>query len=102
MFRTNTSIQLYRETIDWQGNRSSELLGTFDGWIEEGSNLVFVRNKEGKVGVTEMGMGTLFLFSDIDLSNCYFIEDGKRREIVQKYRYVDGKNRFHHIEVIYK
>ena len=102
MFRTNTSIQLYKEEFDWKGNRVSNLIGEFGGWIEEGSNLVFIRNSEGKIGVTEMGQGTLFLFDDVDLKDSYFIEDGKRRDVIQFYRYVDGKGRFHHIEVIYK
>ena len=102
MIRTNTTVEIYKNEVDWKGNSTPQLIGTYDGWLEHGSNLVFVRDREGRSGVTEMGKGTLFLFDDVNLDNAYFMVDGTRRDILQWYRYVDGKNRFHHIEVIYQ
>ena len=102
MVRINTTIKLYKESITYEGHTVNDLMGEYEGWIEEGSNLVFVRGEGGQIGVTEMGKGTLFLWEDIDLTSCFFLVDEKRCDIVQHYKYVDGKNRFHHLEVIYK
>jgi len=100
--RVNTSVKIYKEVKTWDGHVANELVGEYGCWMEEGSSLVFVRGEGGRIGVTEVGRGTLFLWEDIDLTSCFFIADGRRCEVMQFYRYVDGKGKFHHMEVIYK
>lgn len=99
MARVNITVEIYKSINDWRGSVENSLVGTYDSWIEEGSSLVLVKETQG---LNLIGKGTLFLWDDVDLDGCYFIGDGKRREILQWYRYADDKKRFNHIEVIYQ
>ena len=102
MGRVNTTIELYREERTWDSNIINKFVGEYQGWIEEGGNLTFIHMKTDSIGLSEVGQGTLFLWDDLDLDKCFFLENGKRRDIVQNARFVDGRNRFHHMEVVYK
>ncbi|HID30660.1 MAG TPA: hypothetical protein EYP19_11730 [Desulfobacterales bacterium] len=90
-------MSIYRETTTWQGDADTTLVGSYDVWNEEGYtvNVVGVDKKEKYKGV-------IFLFSDIDLTDCYITLNGKRYDIVASDRFVDERQDFHHIEFTYR
>ena len=102
MARVNVTIKLFREEKTWDGNVIDKDIGEYKGWMEEGSSLTFIHTDGKNIGLIWEGQGTLFLWDDLDLSKCFFMVDGKRRDIVRVSRFEDGKGRFHHLEVIYK
>lgn len=97
MPQTNATVTITRRTLDWEQNETETTVGSYSVFLEEYST-VHRGNKDEK----ELGKGIIYLFSDVDLTDCYVTISNKRYEIVAFDRFVDSNSDFHHIELSYR
>lgn len=101
MAQTNASINIIKKSENWKGEPSdSNVLTNENVWIEEHSTQL-VSNPNGSSEVIEL-KGLVFLFTNVDLTNCYVVYNSVQYQIFKWDRYTDRKGDFHHIEILYK
>lgn len=98
--QTNKSLSIYRATKDWKGDETVAIVGTYKVWLEENTVDKWIK-VEGKGTILTIGKGMVIMEDKIDLTDCYFIMDEKRREIISVNNFTDRKGKFHHSEVTY-
>lgn len=99
MPQTNATVSIYRKTRDWKGAIATPVLvGTYDVWHEERWSMPL----KGEVDRKEVEKGLIFLFEDVDLTDCYVRISGSDYTIVAADRFVDRLSEFHHIEFLYR
>lgn len=100
---TNATVEMFKETTDWEGNPSQSSLGTFDVYLEEHSERDQLKVDGDTFAVTTGNRGFIILFSDIDLSGDTKVSyNGKTYTVDVWNRYVHHQRGFHHIEVEFK
>lgn len=100
MALTNTVVEIKRKTSTGSGAFGKTSLGDFSVWLEQDS--VAAQRRVGSVtNELSIPQGTIFLFSDIDLTDCFVTIDSADRPITAFDRYIDRKGNFHHIEASY-
>jgi hypothetical protein len=98
--RTNKTITIIRETVNWKHQKTTTSLGSYDVWLEE----VVVRSlthREGHTVSEKLGDGLVFLANDVDLTNCYWMSGSTRHDFVDWDRFYARDGAFHHVEAIY-
>lgn len=95
---TNATVSIYRKTRDWKQAETEALVGTYDVWNEERWTVPL----RGEVDRKEVEKGVIFLFTDIDLTDCFVRIGSKDLEIVASDRFTDRHRNFHHIEFMYR
>ena len=96
---TNTVATIKRQTSTGHGSFSKETVGQYSIWLEESSTS---QRRVGSItNEQDIPQGTFFLFSDIDLTDCYITIDGEDRPITAFDRFIDRDGDFHHIEAVY-
>lgn len=97
---TNTVVTIKRKTSTGSGSFGKTVLGSFDVWLEQES--VAAQRRVGSI-TNELSIprGTLFLFEDIDLTDCFVTIDNTDYPIDAFDRYIDRRGNFHHIEASY-
>lgn len=100
---TNSTVEMLKETTDWEGNPSTTSLGTFNAYLEQHSERGQLKVDGDTFAVTTGNRGFLILFSDIDLSGDTKVKHNTKTYTVSNWnRYVHPTRGFHHIEVEYK
>ena len=95
---TNITVDIYRKSRTWKGAETEALVGEYDVWREERWTLPL----QGEVDRKEIEKGVVFLFTDVDLTDCFMRVGSKDFEIVASDRFVDRREDFHHIEFVYR
>ena len=98
MDHRNATVSFYFRDEDWKGSVTQSLVGEYDVWEEPSWETPYKGERDRK----EIHKGMIFLFTDLDLTNCFVRIDSRDFEITDYNRFVDRHRDFHHIEVLYK
>lgn len=100
--RTNSTIAIYSLVKAWDGSfESPELLGNYKVWLEHETQYHYDWINEQRVR-TKIGNGFVILPEEVDLTDCFILIDDSRYDIDEPITFTDARERFHHIEFIYK
>ena len=97
---TNTVVTLKRKSSTGSGSFGKTTLGSYDVWLETTS--VDAQRRVGSItNELSVPQGMFFLFSDVDLTDCFVTISGTDYPISAFDRYADRRGNFHHIEASY-
>jgi len=97
---TNKTVELKRKTSTGSGSFGKTSLGTFSVWLE-GLDTQEQRNIGSVTNERAIPHGLIFLFSDIDLTNCFVVYDGGTYPVTGFDKFYDRNGDFHHIEALF-
>ena len=97
---TNTRVTLKRKTSTGSGSFGKSEIGDYDVWLE-GLDVDAQRRVGSITNELSVPRGLFFLFSDIDLTDCYVEVNGEDYPITGFDRFTDRKGNFHHIEAVF-
>ena len=97
---TNTVVTLKRKSSTGHGSFDKTTLGTYSVWLDTES--VAAQRRVGSItNEQDVPNGFFFLFTDIDLTDCYITIDSEDYPITAFDKYIDRDGDFHHIEAAY-
>lgn len=100
---SNATVEMFKETSDWQGNPSTTSLGVFNVYLEQHSERNQLKVDGDTFAVTTGNLGFFILFTDIDLSGDTKVSHNTKTYTVSNWnRYIHPTRGFHHIEIEYK
>lgn len=106
--QTNYSLPIYKNTKNWKGELSEELLDYYDVWIEFGEiytpimiNGLIVKS-QGSTVQMEVGKGFVIMETELDLTDCYIEYEEKRYDVNTPSVFRDRRGNFHHMEFTFK
>jgi len=97
---TNKSVELKRKTSTGAGSFSKTSLGTYDVWLE-GLDTREQRSIGGITNERAIPHGIIFLFTEIDLTDCFVVYGGNTFPITSFDVLYDRDGDFHHIEALF-
>ena len=100
--QTNATITITRRDTTWDKHSTETSLGTFKVWVEERAIVktrAAAKNLPADRKYEESGI--IFLFTDLDLQNCFITYSGAVHEIISTERFTTPRGLFHHLEVAY-
>lgn len=98
---TNKTVKVFRTQKSWDQKETTELVGSYSAWVEEGSVYTVLKTEGSDVTIGLLGKGTVFFWDKVDLEGCYLEFDSERKEIVSV-SILEDENGFDHMEVGFK
>ncbi len=98
---TNKTIEIFQNTINWQGEATKVSLGNFDAYVEEHSTSVMIKYDGEGVDLTGT-KGFFIIFDNLNLNDMHVKYDEMEYKIDKWDRYFDQYGDFHHIEATFK
>lgn len=97
---TNQTIQLKRKSSTGTGSFGKTLLGSYDVWLE-GLDTKEQRNVGGITNERAIPHGLIFLFDDVDLTDCFITTGSVDYPVISFDRFLSRNGDFHHIEALF-
>jgi len=95
--KTNYEIEIWQETIAWNKAKSEALVDYYKVWVDFEHQWTFIKGVAALIG-----KGLVIMSDEVELKDCFLKIDDQRYEIAQHAKFYDRKEKFHHIEIIFK